>query len=112
MENSDVDLERNWKRTVKLLWLRVFLAVNKALALVVAIVIHKGLDEAAHWLLPDESWESALTLLQVGFFCVFSLVYVHFAWEVLTTFIPNIGRKRQSSREERDATENTEPVRE
>jgi hypothetical protein len=108
---TDSELEGNWARTLKLLWLRVLLAVNKALALGVAIAIHKGLDEAAKWLVPAESWGPALTIMRVVFFTVFAVVYVHFAWEVLTTFIPKIGWERHID-EAQDAIAATKPVQE
>jgi hypothetical protein len=40
-ENDDLE---GWKEQITRLWIRVFLAVNKAAALGVALLIHKGLD--------------------------------------------------------------------
>jgi len=108
---TDAELEQGWKRVIKLLWLRVFVAANKAAALGVAILIHKGLDVAAQWVIDYPSWKGALTVLRAIFFAVFAIVYTHFAWEVLTTFIPNIGVKRQKS-EAKDVVRTPEPIEE
>jgi hypothetical protein len=72
---------------------QVFVAVNKAAALFVVVCIHKGLDWAATWVTPH-GWERFLLLLRGTFFGVFALVYLHFLWEILTTFIPLPTRRR------------------
>src|SRR5260370_40797038 len=88
---------REWRKDLKRLWTRVFLAVNKAGALGVAILIHKGLDFAAHWILPS-GWDIALKLYQGIFFVTFSIVYVNFLWELLATFVPAVNTRRRIRR--------------
>ncbi|HYW47984.1 MAG TPA: hypothetical protein VE959_34285 [Bryobacteraceae bacterium] len=63
--------------------------MNKAAALGVALLIHKGLDLAAHWILPP-GWEYAIKLYQGIFFVTFSIIYVHLLWEMLATFVPAV----------------------
>jgi hypothetical protein len=89
---KEVDDLIDWKEQIKRLWIRVFLAVNKAAALGVALLIHKGLDWAARWFLP-EGWEHALTLSQGVFFVIFSVIYLHFLWEMLATFVPAVRQR-------------------
>jgi hypothetical protein len=108
---TDAELETKWKQVLKLLWLRVFVALNKAAALGVTICVHKGLDVAAKWVIDQPGWQPALQTLRATFFVVFSLVYVHFVWEMLTTFIPNVGWKRLKS-EGQNVVSTPEPVQE
>ena len=84
---------RNWRKELARLWTRVWVALNKAAALGVAILIHKGLEAAAKWIVP-EGWNISLTLLEAIFFVVFSIVYIHFLWEMLAVFVPFLKRKR------------------
>lgn len=81
-----------WKEQIRRLWIRVFLAVNRAAALGVALLIHKGLDWAVRWILPI-GWERTLTLLQAVFVVIFSVIYLHFLWEMLVTFVPAVKRR-------------------
>ena len=90
---EDIDDLAGWKEQIGRLWIRVLLAVNKAAALGVALLIHKGLDLAARWILP-EGWEHALTLSQGVFFVIFSVIYLHFLWEMLATFVPAVRQRR------------------
>ncbi|MFL6350241.1 MAG: hypothetical protein ACJ74Z_00095 [Bryobacteraceae bacterium] len=64
MEWSVVPLEEdngvlNWKAILTRLWIQVFVAVNKAVALLVVVGIHKALDAAATWVIPH-GWERFL----------------------------------------------------
>jgi hypothetical protein len=81
-----------WKEQIRHLWIRVFLAVNRAAALGVALLIHKGLDRAIRWILPI-GWEHALMLFQAVFVEVFPVIYLHFLWEMLATFVPAVKRR-------------------
>lgn len=87
----------DWKRDIKRLWTRVLLALNKAAALGVALLIHKGLDWAAHWILPV-GWDNALKLYQGVFFVTFSIIYVHLLWEMLATFVPAVRRRNRKAK--------------
>ena len=108
-EQRPDDLSR-WKEQLWSLWIRVFLAANKAAALFVAILLHKGLDAAAVWIVPT-GWEKFLELFRGTFFVAFMVIYVHFLWEVLITFIPALSRRSvRSAEEERQAGVNVEPI--
>jgi hypothetical protein len=78
---------RGWREGIKRLWIRVFIFLNKTAALGITLLIHKGLDAAMKWILP-KGWDRALELSRVLFFVIFSIIYLHFLWEMLTTFVP------------------------
>ena len=94
MANSDTD---GWRDEIKRHGIRALLAAWKAFCLAIAVVIHKGLDVLVIWLVPT-GWETASDLLRMYFFVVFAVIYIHFGWEVLATFVPNIGRARLNSK--------------
>jgi hypothetical protein len=96
-QTEDPDLE-TWQTDAKTLWIRVLVAANKLLAIGVAILMHKVLDVAAAWVAPA-GWEKAILLLRGIFFAAFSIVYVHFVWEMLTTFVPSMGSRSLKVRE-------------
>ena len=78
-----------WKQEIRNLWIRVWVAANKVAALLVAVALHKALDVSAEWVVPV-GWPKWLFVLRVTFAAAFSVVYLHFIWEVLTVFIPSI----------------------
>jgi hypothetical protein len=92
---GDEDNLRDWKREINRLWVRVFIALNKTAALGVAVLIHKVLERGAEWVVP-ENWTYALKFLQGTFFLVFSLIYLHFLWEMLAAFVPSIATRRRA----------------
>lgn len=81
-----------WRRDLRVLWMRVWVAANKALALLIALAIHKVLDMAGEWLIPA-GWEVCLKVFRGTFFAVFSVIYLHFLWEMLTVFVPAFKHK-------------------
>jgi hypothetical protein len=98
-----VDPLSNWREVIRHLWIRVWITVNKAAVLGIIVLIHKGLDFAATWVIPA-GWELVSVILRGTFFAAFSVVYLHFVWEVLVIFVPAVGRRRQKSRESGNAT--------
>jgi hypothetical protein len=92
---EDDDL-RGWQERVRRLWIRVFLFINRAAALGIVLLIHKGLDIVARWIVLM-GWDRALELLEALLFVTFSIIYVHFLWEMLTTFVPAV-RSRPKKR--------------
>jgi len=103
--DGESDDLKDWKRQLTELWIRVFLAINRAAALGIALLIHKGLDWAIRWILP-KGWEHALMLSQAVFVVIFSVIYLHFLWEMLVTFVPAVkGRPKQIGAGDADAKE-------
>lgn len=80
---------KGWQKGIKRLWIRVFIFLNKTAALGITLLIHKGLDVAMQWILPS-GWDRALELSRGLFFVIFSIIYLHFLWEMLTTFVPAV----------------------
>jgi hypothetical protein len=79
----------DWRGELRSVWLRVWIAANKALALLFAVGIHKVLDIAGEWLIPP-GWESCSKLFHGTFFVVFMVIYLHFLWEMLAVFVPSL----------------------
>ena len=82
----------DWKQDLKALWLRVWIAANKGLALLCAVAIHKSLDLAGEWLIPV-GWEKVSNLFRGTFFTVFMVIYLHFLWEMVSVFVPWLNKK-------------------
>jgi hypothetical protein len=93
----------NWRKDLKTLWLRVLIVANKSVALACTVILHKGLDALAEWLIPS-NWVRSLTLLRGTFASTFMVIYLHFLWEMLTVFVPSLHislkRKPEVSRHE------------
>ena len=62
----------------------------------------QGARLGARWILP-EGWEHALTLSQAVFFVIFSIIYLHFLWEMLATFVPTVRRRTKGIADADDA---------
>lgn len=84
----------DWRQTITHVWIRIWIALNKAGALAILICIHKGLDLAAAWLVPP-GWEKVLAVYRITFFAVFSVIYLHFLWEMLIVFVPQLRAARR-----------------
>ena len=82
----------DWKKDLRILWLRVLVALNKAVALVALIGIHKGLDITGEWLVPED-WQYCSKLLRGSVFAAFTVIYVHVLWEMVKVFIPGLRAK-------------------
>jgi hypothetical protein len=91
--SEDDEYLRNWRRELRRLWTHVFIALNKAIALGVAVLIHKGLDWGAQWVIP-ERWPYVLDFIRGLFALVFIIIYTHFGWEILAAFVPVFSRIR------------------
>ena len=91
------ETQRLWgeaKAEIAEIWIRVAVATNKALALAIAVLVHKGLDAGAEWVVPHD-WGIALKLLKGIFLVGFAAVYLHFVWDFVATFVPMLGSKRE-----------------
>jgi len=82
----------DWRGDLRNLWLRAWIAANKAAALLVAVGIHKAIDVATVWLIPH-GWGFVSKLFRGTFFVVFAIIYFHLMWEMLTAFVPSFRKK-------------------
>lgn len=62
-------------------------AATRALGLAVMVLVHKGIDTLAMWVVP-EGWERGHQLLEGVFFVAFAGVYTILAVEMLLAFWP------------------------
>ncbi|MGO8790144.1 MAG: hypothetical protein ACLQVL_22550 [Terriglobia bacterium] len=97
----------------KVLWERVFDAMQRAAALSIFGAMHYGFNKGLEFVVP-KGFERTLLFMEGFVFLLFLMIYLHFAWDMVTVFIPvlrSAGEKEEiqnETRADRGKAENNE----
>lgn len=83
-------------REIKALWGKVWLAINRAIALGIFILVHFGLNKAIKAVVPNTpTLAKGEILLESILFVFFALIYVRLGWDMLRVFFPILREERK-----------------
>ena len=96
---------------VRGLWRRIWIAANKAVAFLIAVVIHWLLAKSIKLVLPghSEGWEKVEKLLEAAVAVPFVVIYVHMAWDLVTAFVGKDESKVVQRENEEQNSRDTDP---
>jgi hypothetical protein len=84
---------REWRQALRILWIRIFVALNKAAGLLIFAGVHAVLDWVLKLALPG-GFEKTQKGIRVAVLIPFVIVGCHFLIDMVVILIPSWSRKK------------------